>query len=346
MTIEQGPTVFHQSIRFFRPGNPEPMRTAADDYAHQWQSVQRHVSRPPERATEDRSPMWAASARDAATSGLDARIDDTSEYEPKNISKFDHSVGRQSNQSGYSPLSVNLVGKVGKAQSSAVQSSVQPATSTNDRRPIPRSDPVNGTANTPYANRSIDTQARPPTNGWHSTSIRQPDPDTVSHASAATTMVPVSSVVVRGQEESANKIAAGPDPLRSRAFMPFDVTASGRSDADRANTTTKFASRATYASGITPATPRNSFPSTSNVSMTASSESEPGRNSSRSEDFDVNESGKSRQSDSSATSDQSSSVVGELWLDALSLREWLQAYLNAELGHALQATNQFGNAFE
>jgi hypothetical protein len=50
--------------------------------------------------------------------------------------------------------------------------------------------------------------------------------------------------------------------------------------------------------------------------------------------------------ESSATVDQSPGVVGELWIDTISLRERLQAYLTGEMGHALQATGRFGASFE
>lgn len=38
----------------------------------------------------------------------------------------------------------------------------------------------------------------------------------------------------------------------------------------------------------------------------------------------------------------SSSVVGELWLDTLSLRDWLNAFLTGEIGRAFRATNSIG----
>jgi hypothetical protein len=50
--------------------------------------------------------------------------------------------------------------------------------------------------------------------------------------------------------------------------------------------------------------------------------------------------------EASGSIDQLPVMAGELWLDTLSLREWLQAYLSAEMGHALQAVDQPGSAFE
>ena len=59
-------------------------------------------------------------------------------------------------------------------------------------------------------------------------------------------------------------------------------------------------------------------------------------------DSDLGERGSARPPAKSTSTDQSSNLVGELWLDSLSLREWLQAYLTREMGHALQATNRSG----
>ena len=53
-----------------------------------------------------------------------------------------------------------------------------------------------------------------------------------------------------------------------------------------------------------------------------------------------------RQPAGSNSLDKSSNLVGELWLDTLSFREWLQTYLTGEMGHALQATNRSGTLFE
>jgi hypothetical protein len=46
-----------------------------------------------------------------------------------------------------------------------------------------------------------------------------------------------------------------------------------------------------------------------------------------------------RQHDSATSAVISSGVVGELWLDTLSLRDWLQAFLTGEIGRASQAVN-------
>ena len=40
----------------------------------------------------------------------------------------------------------------------------------------------------------------------------------------------------------------------------------------------------------------------------------------------------------------SSAIAGELWLDTLSLRDWLQNYLTGEIGRASLATNRSGNS--
>jgi hypothetical protein len=49
--------------------------------------------------------------------------------------------------------------------------------------------------------------------------------------------------------------------------------------------------------------------------------------------------------DSALSTPQLSGIVGELQLDTLSLRNWLQAYLTTELRHAQLATNRTGGVF-
>jgi hypothetical protein len=95
-----------------------------------------------------------------------------------------------------------------------------------------------------------------------------------------------------------------------------------------------------------PMTPGSHFPPIPNAIATTPLPRREDPVSPGSKGLDFDEDTSPNQPEDSQALDKSSNLVGELWLDTLSLREWLQTYLTGEMGHALQATSRFGTAFE
>jgi len=56
------------------------------------------------------------------------------------------------------------------------------------------------------------------------------------------------------------------------------------------------------------------------------------------------ERGSAQRDNTAVSTTQSSNVVGELWLDTLSLRDWLREYLSTESGRSSRAAHRIGNS--
>jgi hypothetical protein len=124
----------------------------------------------------------------------------------------------------------------------------------------------------------------------------------------------------------------------------FDVHRLERRDANSRNATTDLGARVPRAKGNIPSTPDIPVASLSDTTGMSPRSNEADQASRESRGFDFDRPGS--QSEGATSGAQRSNLVGELWLDTLSLREWLRTYLSGEMGFAMQATNRFGTAFE
>ena len=340
--------MFHQSILYFRPGKPAIIRKLTDDRANQWRMERRPFRIPSDRATGTVSRQESFSSGDVAEPRAEAQAHSAKDDRAsKSASDFGHNVFRGVDPTGRSLHSITLSSNSNKADTSTLRLPFQQGVRTPDNSPMRQSEPVSGTDLKPYPRSSINLQARANASDLVTPRIRQPESHTAFHASVATTALPTPAPVRTIHERSVSKMTAHRDASPERAFTPFDVDRVRHNDADVPKVTTAFGGRAPEVTGDTPARSDTHFlPVAAKATAPMPGHGRTDGVSLRSKDFDFGEHGSAHQPGSLTVADQSSNLVGELWLDTLSLREWLQAYLAGEMGHALQATNRFGTSFE
>ncbi|MGA3000248.1 MAG: hypothetical protein ABSE20_00840 [Acetobacteraceae bacterium] len=337
--------MFHQSIRFFRPGRPAIIRNSTGEWANQWRMDRRPSGIPPDSVSRTVTDQESFSIGRIAQSDIAVREHGVrSDSAFKNTPEAGHNVVRGADPTGRAPHSTASSGIANKGQPLALLPSFHESVRVKANDPTRHSDPVVGTHHKRDTKRPIETQKKPNASNLLASSIPQPGLDSGFHVSVATTALPTS--VETTPARSTGKVAARRDWSPDHASVPFNSDHAGRDDAVVPKTTKTFGVSVAVATRNIATTRDDPRPPISNETAAVPRHGGTDSVAPGPEDSDLGERGSARPPAKSTSTDQSSNLVGELWLDSLSLREWLQAYLTREMGHALQATNRFGNSFE
>ncbi len=333
--------MFHQSIRYFRPskivifGNPTGGRVG------RWQTERRPIEAPSNKTVGSSPQEENLSFGDFGQSSPDARgpnIRGNSSF--RDTTHVNQAVKRGADPTERLRQAVTVSGDA-KVSASPVLFHRNIRTRYDD--PIRHSGAITGTPLGRSGGNPAGIQSGLNARKQIATGIGQTVSDTDLHASYPaidTSMTPSAGVI---RVRSFDKIFEHRNSVPTQVSSLSAVDRAPRSSAGVQNTPPSFG-RVSKAIGNTSATPGNHFPAVANAPAKLTLYREAAGVPSASGSLDFGEQRQTHLSEGSASADRSTSIVGELWLDTLSLREWLHAYLTGEMRHASQAANRPGAA--
>ena len=175
------------------------------------------------------------------------------------------------------------------------------------------------------------------------TGTGRPEPDInleTSYTARVTSMTPPPGT---SRVRSFTKISEPRNSVSRQGSLPSDGDRAMRGSADIQNVPTMFGTKVSNAIGNTSATFGNHSPAVAIAPGKVTGQNESASVPTVSGNLDFGGS-LTHLSEGSTSTDRSSTIAGQLWLDTMSLREWLQAYLTWEMRHASQTANRPGVA--
>jgi hypothetical protein len=264
----------------------------------------------------------------------------------KSPSDFSHDRFRSTDPTERSRQSITSLHDANKEQPGRplppVQKGVWPHNSASRRQ----SGTVAGPYRKPDTTEAVDTQTRSNVSRRLAANARETVLDSGLRVFLASKSLPTPVPPETVHPRSTSKTFMERALASERPSIRSDVNHARPNAADFRKPATTVSFKASRAQGNIPARSDVRSPAIANATSTAPRPSRADKVLEGANVSEIGEHGSPRQPGHSTSEQQTSNVVGELWLDALSLREWLQAYLAGEMRHALQATNRFGTSFE
>jgi hypothetical protein len=347
MTIAREQRTFHQSIRYFRPGRPSLIRNSTDDWANRGQAGGRLAGTAPTGTTRHLHRQTDGVVGELSRHDIPAR-----EYSVRSggglerSSDLGDSAFRRATPGGRRSPSITSTDDADFRKVSHMALPVQRSVQTKDNGPTSQGESPGGPARKPGAGRSKDSQSPAEPGDQVAGTTNHVDVDAARQASVPTIALPTPEALIAAQVR----------PVTERAVRRYFVPkhASIRSSTERVGLSSASipksppvpdAGAPDTAEGM-PAASRSDLPPLFHATARTPHLSGFDGTSLEPKNLDLDGDGPPPPSISSISVEQSSNLSGELWLDTLSLREWLQTYLTREMGHALQATNRFGTSLE
>jgi hypothetical protein len=334
--------MFHQSIRYFRPDKILVFRNSTGEPAYQWRNESRPIVAP-------RTKSDGSSTQEETSSGGDPR-QPSSETRRRSIggnSAFRSTahVEYAEDRSAVPREQLRQVVTVsGSAKLSTSPSAFHRDIQLSNHDPTRHNEVITGVPLSRYNGNQAGKRSGLNKGEQSATGIGQPDSDTNLHtsntAAAMSTNPPPGIVQVR----SFGKTSVPRNSVSQQVSLRSDVDRATHDSAKLQNGPALFGTKASRAIGKTPATFGNHSPAVANAPVKVTRQSETGGASAVSGNSDFGRRRLAHLADRTILTDQSSTIAGELWLDTMSLREWLQAYLTQEMRHASQAANRPGVA--
>jgi hypothetical protein len=347
MTIAREQATFHQSLRYFRPGKPTPIRNTTGEWATKWRRESRLVGIRPAGTTKRLAHQKNISISDVTSSDAEAQGHNVVGNLTFNTTPdFGHNVLDGTHPPGGVAHPIISVDNVNKDSSSILVLRSQRNVQTHDKSPIRQSKPIEGSDHRQDIRNSIDGQTKANAGDLATPRPWQPESATAFPASILIKALPTPAAAWAVNKRSVSEIVARQDLQPEHTSLPFDMDRSRRSGGNAPKPRMTFGTKVQSTPKSNRATSREHFHPVPSAIATAPRHSGQGSISQESKNVNSDENGLPRQSESSSSVGESSNLVGELWLDTLALREWLQTYLSGEMGHALQATSRFGTSFE
>jgi hypothetical protein len=345
MTIRRKQATFHQSIRHFRPGSLVLMRNSTDEQTTRWRTDVRLMEILPDEATRRFAHQKRISTPDVAQSGAEAQAASIKTNRTfDSTSNFRHGHGTP--PKGHVPHPVNSTDNINESPSAMLVLPPQQYIRAHDNTPAGQNKPIDIANHGPDIRSSIDGPARPTVTNLVTPRTRRLNVEAALHGSPPTTALPAPVAARAVRERSVKDIAVRPDLPSERTSAPSVLDRGRHSGANVPKPRKAFGAKIPDTSKDIPATAGDYLQPFSNPVAAGPRIKGPDGLPRGENKFDSNEDGSSRQPESSNSVNQSSNLIGELWLDTLSLREWLQTYLAGEMGHALQAASRFGTSVE
>jgi hypothetical protein len=339
--------MFHQSIRYFRPGKPAIFRKSSGEWASQWRAERLPVNVPQDKAAKSHDREKSFSFGNTVPSGAEPQAKHTRGNNAFSGSTYpSHSVVSSVDPTGRPRPAIMASRDAGKVKPSISPILVQQNIRAHDNDRISQSDAIISRVSKRSIGNQFGVETKPSTREQLTPGVGQPDLETSLHISYAAAALPIAAsagaVRVRAIDEPAGHRGSVPE----RASSPFNIYHVMRSGAGVRKATPPFRVKTSETTANAAAMASKPFPADVNAPATAPRHS--GTDGVRPESTDLNFGAHSpmHSSEDAASAAQPSTLAGELWLDTLSLREWLKSYLTGEMRHASQAVNHLGFSLE
>lgn len=336
--------MFHQSIRYFRPGKPAIIRFSINARADEW-----HMGRPVTRKLPDNAGSLVAQQNILSLGKTVLSATETREREAKGdwpsrgTPDFSPGPARGVDPTDRLPRTMATFGKA-KDQPPSLVPPIQRVPKARNTGPTPPATPVSATNVGPYTSKLSKTQPVSGAVDPFTSGTRRPGLDAGLQVSVVTTAIPAATPVGTIHRRPAAKVSVHRISSSEAAFSPRDPGHAKDEGACTVNAVPKFGVDDSETNiNVLAAADKRQFPGISSLAANASHHNGPDSVSLEAKDLGCSA---AHQPTDSKTTDHSANLTGELWIDTLSLREWLQAYLSTEMGHALQSVNRLGTSFD
>jgi hypothetical protein len=345
MTITWKLAMFHQSIRHFGSPKSAINRNVNGERPNRWRMQPRPIGTTPGGTTRHHALQENSSIDNLAMRGTEAREPDGKANGKLQINpELGHAVLRIANPIDHSSHPMAFSDKASKAISSTLLQPSPRGVGARRSDPMQHIGPITATDIKPHTKNPTGTPLRPDLMSRFGPNIHHASSDTRDYTLNTTEALPKPASAGPNNIGLSDKIVSHSGSSPKRASDAFYDDGIGRNEVTVRKATPTLGARLPEPMASTRATLNKHSPTVSNAIGMAPLRRGTGGAFPKSNEPALGESGSASPHDNTISADQSSNTVGELWLDTLSLRDWLQAYLTNEMGRASHAANRFGTS--